>query len=408
MRRAYRFRLYPTESQSRDLSVMLESHRHLYNRCLGMKTLAYKDYRVSVAYKDWSNWFKAERKYNNWFANLNYSSGQATMHRLEGAFARFFERVKANKAAKIKGLKRPFKKVGYPKFKNEDRFNSFLFPAHGDGCRFAGNRLRIQHVGRVKVKVHRKVIGEIKTLSVKREAGKWFLVLSCEQPDPVAPKSDKPAIGIDMGLESFLTTSDGEHVSNPRFHKTALPEIRRASRKLARAKKGSKGRKKAKTKLQKVHAKITNRRRDFSHKLSRSLVGRYGLIAAESLSVGNMLKNHRLARSISDASWRAFQGTVRYKVVETGTEYVEVNPAYTSQTCSQCGILVPKDLSIRWHDCPSCGLSLHRDVNAARNILALARTGPGDGIDVVNNLKLRHRMSSCPLLPRGRPRSRRL
>ena len=379
MRRAYKFRLYPTESQSRDLGVMLESHRHLYNCCLGMKTLAYKGYRLSVAYKDQSSWFKTERRHNPWFGNLNFSSAQGTMRRLEGAFSRFFERVKANKVAKAKGLRRPFKKVGYPRFKGIDRFNSFLFPSHGDGCRLSCNRLRVQHVGRIKTRVHREVVGGIKTLSIKREAGKWFLILSCERPDPVVPKSDKPAVGIDMGLEHFLTTSDGEHVPNPRFHKVALPELRRANRRLARAKKGSRGRRKARHALQRVHARIANKRRDFSHKLSRGLVGRFGMIAAERLGVGNMLKNRRLSRSISDASWRAFLDATRYKAVEAGAEFVDVNPRMTSQTCSGCGSIVRKDLSVRWHDCPHCGLSLQRDVNAARNILALARNGPGDG-----------------------------
>lgn len=313
---------------------------------------------------------------------------------MDRAFSSFFDRVKKGQ------------KPGYPRFKNDDGFKSFLFPSHGDGIRFNGNRVRIQNVGVVKVKNHREVVGEIETLSIKRECGKWFLVLSCESEDIAIPKNTNPPVGIDMGLESFLTTSDGEHIANPRFQKKALPRLRRAGRKLSRAKKGSKRRQKAKNRLRAVHAKIANQRKDFAHKLSRNLVGRFGLIAAERLGVRNMLKNRRLARSISDAAWAASLEAVRYKAPEAGAEFVEVNPRGTSQDCSGCDVTVRKELSERWHRCPNCGLSLHRDVNAARNILkrALARTGPTNA-----NLVLQH---GCRLQqsvsPRGRSRSPRL
>lgn len=394
MRRSYKFRLYPTNTQSRDLEIMLDSHRHLYNRCLEIRSNAYKLYKISVSYADCSSWFKTERKYNNWFASLNFSSSQDTMRRLDGTFKRFFQKNKSGKRS------------GYPRFKPKDRFNSFSYPTHGDGIRLKDNKVRVSNVGVIRVKNHRDIIGEINTLSIKHEADKWFLVLSCETPDVVIPKSTNPPVGIDMGLESFLITSNGEHIDNPRFHKFALPEIRRASRKLSRAKKGSNKRKKSKKKLRKVHSKVANKRKDFIHKLSRSIVDRYGLIAMESLSTSNMLKNHRLARSISDASWRAFSDAVQYKAEEAGVEFVKVDPRYTSQVCSGCGQIVKKDLSVRWHDC-SCGLSIHRDVNAARNILALARTEPKNGTKK-HNLVLQHGKKSGSLPPRGRSGSRRL
>jgi putative transposase len=361
-----------------------------------MRNISYGCYKLGISSYDQSNWFKTERKYNPTFARINYSSAQGTMRRLDRAFASFFDRVKAGQ------------KPGYPRFKNDDGFNSFLFPSHGDGIRFNDKKKRVyvQNVGFVKVKNHRDVAGEVKTLSVKRECGKWFLILSCESEDVVVPRSTNPPIGIDVGLEHFLTTSDGEHVANPRFLKKALPKLRRANRKLARAKKGSKRRKKTKGRLKAVHAKIANQRRDFAHKLSRNLVGRFGLIAAEGLRVGNMLKNRRLARSISDAAWTASLEAIRYKAPEAGAEFVEVNPRGTSQDCSGCDATVRKELSERWHRCPKCGLSLHRDVNAARNILrrALARTGPTNA-----NLVLQHGYSlQLSVPPRGRSRSPRL
>ena len=244
-------------------------------------------------------------------------------------------------------------------------------------------------------------------MSVKREAGNWFLVLSCELEDVAIPKSTNPAAGFDSGLESFLTNSDGEHTPNPRFLKSAQAKIRKKSRKLSRAKEKSKNRKKAKLQLQKAHAKITNQRRNFGHQLSHNLVNRFGLIAAESLSIGNMLRNHRLALAISDAGWGSFWDMVRYKAINAGVEFITVDPRYTSQVCSGCGVIVQKELSERWHNCPHCGLCIHRDINAAINILALARTEPKDGVRRINPA-LQHRKQSSSMPPQGRPRSRKL
>src|SRR3990172_2179105 len=187
MRRSYRFRLYPTTNQVRDLTVMLDSHRHLYNQCLETRSLAWKDYRLGINSIPLSSWFKTERNHNHWFAALNFSSAQATMRRLDKAFIAFFDRCK--KRARRKG---------YPRFKGQDRFNSIEYPLHGGG--------------------------------------------------------------IDMGLKSFLTTSDGEHVANPRFFKEAMPELRRAGRSLARKSKGSKHRHEAKRRLQRIHVRVRNQK----------------------------------------------------------------------------------------------------------------------------------------------------
>lgn len=367
MRRAYKFRLWTNANQERELSILLETSRRLYNACLAQRKDAYESEKKSVRYVEQSTWFKAERATNPWFARLNFSSAQATMRRLDRAFANFFRRVKAKAT-----------KPGYPRFKARDRFESIEFPRHGDGIRLTENRLRVQHVGVIRVCLHRETEGEIKTLSLKREAGKWYLVVSCDLGERVVPPSTNPPVGVDLGLEAFLTTSDGERVENPRVLRAALPELRRRSRALSRKKRGGQNRRKARARVARLHARVRNLRREHHVRVARSLTRRYGLIAVEGLTVRNMVKNRRLSRAISDAGWSGFVSTLRHKAEEAGAEVVEVDPAYTSQTCPDCGTVKAKTLAERRHSCV-CGATMHRDEAAARVIFArglLARTGP--------------------------------
>jgi putative transposase len=240
----------------------------------------------------------------------------------------------------------------------------------------------VTNVGFIKVKLHRPIEGKIKTVSLKREAGRWYVVFSCDLGPVKVEPSTNPPVGIDVGIESFLTTSDGEHEPNPRYQKTALPELRRAQRSLARKRKGGKNRRKSKRKVAKIHARVKRLRREHYHQVALKLVRRYGLIAAEGLNVQGMLRSGWMSRAISDAGWSGFLETLRSKAESAGVAFVEVDARGTSQQCSACGAEVRKGLSVRWHDCGHCGLSLHRDENAARNILARglqARTGPAGG-----------------------------
>ena len=366
MRRAYKYRLFTNANQDRELGIMLESHRRLYNACLEQRKTAYETDKQTVRYGEQSAWYKAQRAENPYFARLNFSSAQATMRRLDKAFAHFFRRIKQKSD-----------QPGYPRFKGRDRFESIEFPSYGDGIRLNGNRLRVQHVGTIRVKVHRSYEGIVKTTTLKREDDKWFVVLSCDLGDIDIPKSTNPAVGIDVGLESFLTTSDGEQVTNPRYLKQELPELRRCGRAVSRKKKGGHNRRKAVKRLRRLHVRVKNLRREHHHQTALNLTRRYGLIAVERLAVDNMVKNHHLARAISDAGWSQFRSILQNKAESAGVEIVEVDPRFTSQTCSQCGQIVPKKLSERWHRC-DCGCSLHRDHNAAINILhkALAGTRP--------------------------------
>jgi putative transposase len=186
--------------------------------------------------------------------------------------------------------------------------------------------------------------GKIKTLSLKREAGKWFVVLACEVPEPAKVGNMLPAIGLDVGLTQFATTSDGEKIANPRFLKSELPELRRAQRSLCRKKKGGRNRAKQRRKVNRLHARVANLRREHQHKISNDLISRYGKIAVESLNVQGMVRNHRLARAISDAGWSSFVEVLTHKVAKTGGEVKQVSPNHTSQLCSACGQNVPR----RW------------------------------------------------------------
>jgi putative transposase len=370
VRRAFKYRLWTNATQGRELAAALETHRRLYNACLEQRKTAWEAECRSVRYADQSAWFKAQRAVNPYFARLNFSSAQATMRRLDKAFSNFFRRVKEGAA-----------KVGYPRFKGRDRFDSIEFPSYRDGCKLTGDRLYIQHVGTARVKLHRPVEGTIKTVTLKREAGKWYAVFSCDLGEVTVPPSPLPPVGIDVGLESFLTTSTGVQEPNPRYLKDALPALRRAGRAVARKNKGGGNRRKSVRRLQKVHARVRNLRREHHHQVALRLVRRHGLVAVERLNIRGMLGNGRLARAISDAGWAGFLLTLRCKAESAGVAYVEVDPRGTSQECSGCGREVLKALSDRRHDCPHCGLSLGRDHNAASNILARARrvrTEPGE------------------------------
>ena len=370
MRRAFKFRLYPSSNQARELGIMVETHRRLYNAALEQRKLAYETRGISPNYYAQANQLKDLRADDPYQARTNFSSEQATLRRLDTSYQNFFRRCK-------QGSRAP----GFPRFKGRDHFDSVTFPTYGDGIRLNDNRLRVQHVGTIRTKVHRTVEGTVKTASLVREGDKWFVVLSCDLGTVVVPPSTLPAGGIDVGLEAFLTTSDGQRIENPRYLKAEIPQLRRLQRATSRKKRGGRNRRKASRRVRVLHARVRNLRHEHHHQTALFLIRLYGLIGVEGLRVSNMLKNHSLARAISDAGWAGFVNVLRCKAERAGVEVVAVSPCGTSQECSGCGVEVPKKLGERWHTCPHCGLSLHRDENAARNILAralLARTGPTD------------------------------
>jgi putative transposase len=356
-RRTFKYRLYPNRAQFVALDAQLGEACRLYNGALQERRDAWKQARHSVSYYEQANQLKAIRADGN-LALANFSACQDVLRRVDKTFKAFFGRVKAGR------------KAGFPRFRSRRRYDSLTFPSYGDGCRLRENgRLYLQGVGNLKIKLHRPVEGRTKTVSVKREAGHWYALFSCEIEAAPLPASDD-AVGIDLGLITFATLSDDTEIANPRHARKAQARLRVAQRRVARRKRGGNGRRKAVRLLQRTHVRIQNQRADFRHKTARALVDRYGLIAVEDLNVSG-LAGSMLARSVHDAGWRSFLAKLDYKAESAGRRIVRVYPAGTTQRCCACGAHVPKTLKQRWHDCPACGLSLSRDANAAREILRL-------------------------------------
>ena len=290
--------------------------------------------------------------------------------RVDLAFKAFFRRLKAGE------------KPGYPRFRGVGRYDSFTYPQSGfrveeDGNLSGGGRLFLSKIGHVKAVIHRPLEGEVKTSTVKRTAtGKWYVTFACEVELEGLPKSKEQA-GVDVGLSSFATLNHGKKIGNPRFFRTEEKALARAQRKLNQMEKDTKERVRRRKVVSRVHERIANKRKNFAHQASRQIVNLYGFIAVEDLSVNRMNKNRCLAKSIMDAAWGEFTQKLSYKAEWAGREFVRVNPAYTSQDCSNCGYRQLVLLSQRMYHCANCNLSLDRDHNAAKNILTLGLQSRG-------------------------------
>ncbi len=364
--KTYKYRLYPTKQQKQLLADTLECCRSLYNCALEQRKVAYRQFGVSVRRLDQQAELLEIKEYFPEYKKIHSQVLQEVILRVDRSFQNFFRRLKNNE------------KPGYPRFKGYGWYDSFTYPQSGFSlsANSKGNqRLKLSKIGEIKVRLHRAVQGTIKTCTIKKELNHWYVCFSCEGEPEILPKTGK-AVGIDVGLEKFATLSDGTIINNPRFLRESEVKLKREQRKLSRKKKGSNSRKKQKTKLAKIHRKIKNQRNDFLHKESCKLVTNYDVIVFEDLRIKNMVKNHHLAQSISDASWSKFIDYTTYKAESAGRKVILVNPRNTSQTCSNCGVMVKKSLAVRTHKCPYCGLILDRDVNAAINILRRG-TRPG-------------------------------
>lgn len=364
--RTYKYRLYPTKAQKQLLADTLESCRVLYNCALEQRKIAFRQFKVSVRRLDQQAQLLEIKEYFPEYKSVYSQVLQEVILRVDKAFLNFFRRLKTSE------------KPGYPRFKGRGWYDSFTYPQSGFSLsdnRKGNQKLRLSKIGKVKVRLHRAIKGNIKTCTIKRELNNWYVCFSCEIEPEILPKTYKDA-GIDVGIEKFAALSDGTLINNPQFLRESEAKLKHEQRKLSRKKKGSNSRKKQKHKLAKLHCKIKNRRNNFLHIESRKLVRSYDVIVFEDLRIKNMLKNHHLAKSISDASWAKFIEYVSYKAESAGKKVIFVNPRGTSQICSGCGIIVKKSLSVRVHKCPYCKLEIDRDVNAAINILR-AGTAPG-------------------------------
>ena len=319
----------------------------------------YKEKRKTPSQFDLNNLLIPLKQVRPDFSRIHSQVLQNIAKRIKDGYTNFFARRKA-------GLK-----AGLPRFKKYGRYKSITYPQ--SGFKIEGNRLLLSKIGAIRIRQHRELPEKIKTLMIKRNpSGRWYACFSCMVDAQLREKPLEDA-GIDVGLHSYAVLSDGTSIENPRLYRESEKRLAYLQRRLSCKERGSRNWMKAKTKVAKVHEKVHNRRTDFLHKESRKIVDAYETVYFEELKIGNMVRNHCLAKSISDASWGRFIGMIAYKEEESGGELIKVNPRGTTQECSRCGEQVEKTLSDRTHECPSCGLIMDRDLNAALNILARGR-----------------------------------
>ena len=357
--RVFRYRLKPTKAQVTKLNEQLELCRWVYNETLAMRKNAFEQEGKSISY------FESKRMLPIWkeakpeLKTVHSQVLQDVVLRVNLAFGAFFRRVQA-------GEEDP----GYPRFKGENRYDSISYPQ--SGFSIDGNMIWLSKIGDVKFKLHRPIDGCIKRLTIRRSSTKkWYVSFLVEESHDHILDPSNEIVGIDMGIKNFAVLSDGEIVANPRFLLADEERLKKAQCKRDRLPKGSPQRRKASKAVSHLYERVTNRREDFAQQLSRQWINKYGIIVFEDLNITKMVHNHNLAKSILDAAWNKLVQYTSYKAVDAGRSVVLVNPAYTSQMCSSCGQIVKKDLSIRVHNCPCCGLSIDRDLNAAINIARL-------------------------------------
>lgn len=381
MRRAYVFRLRPTVRQHIALNACLHAHRELYNAALQERRDAYSHGKIRIYYGDQSVQLKDIRVVRPDQAVWSFSSQQATLRRLNKAFDGFFRRVKAGQTP------------GYPRFKGKARFDSVQWPKDGDGARWLPDhdRVYLQGIGQVKVTVHRQVQGRVKTIAVKRQGRRWMLVMSCDDvPANPLPATGKQ-VGIDVGVVTYATMSDGTTVDNPRWAGQEATRLQVAQQRLQRAKRGSNNRSARRETVAARHRKIANRRKDFHHKQAHRLVESYDLLAVEDLAIANMVRRVKpkpdpdnpgqflpngaraksgLNRSISDAGWGQFVSILRAKAEDAGRIWIEINPRHTSDRCEACQHAARENrVNQAEFVCQRCGHAAPADEHAARNIL---------------------------------------
>jgi putative transposase len=384
VRRSFKFRAYPTVPQEGRAVRLLRDHCDLYNAALEERREAWRRHMVSVGYGDQSAQLR-EIRMNDPLGQGRHSftAQQQTLRRLDATFRAFFRRAMANKH-----------KVGYPRFKPYQRFDQVLFVA-GDGAKWQpadGGRwahARLQGVGQLKIRQHRPVKGQVKTLQLKREGRRWYvIVVAVGAAEPLPPSGR--AVGVDVGVARFLTTSDGVVIANPRFLNTAQERIAELQRRIERTRAGSGKRARLTRMLAGEWRKVRNQRRDFHHKIARVLVDSYDVLALENLRIGNLTASARgtveepgrnvaqkagLNRSILDAGWGQFTSILVAKAESAGRRVIHVEPGYTSLDCHTCGSRCtrPRQAIVL---CPKCG-DQDADRNAACNIATRAGLGSG-------------------------------
>jgi len=362
--KAYKYKLKPSAKVIVIFESWLAVLCELYNAALQERRDAYRINHLSISRFDQDKQLPDIKKDRPDLARVHSQVVQNVLKRVAFAFDNFFRRVKEGQ------------KPGFPRFRSRPRYDSFTYTQSGFSLK--GKKLNLSKIGKVKVHLSRPIEGVIKTCTIKREADGWYVIFAVEEPKKDLAPAPKQSVGVDVGIENFAMFSDDEAapIENPQFFRRAECDLKKAQRRVSRRVRGSKRRKKAVRLLAKKHLKVKRQRRDFHFKEARKLVNQYQSITVEDLNIKGMVKNHHLAKSISDAGWGQFIMIVIYKAEEAGRVVIKVNPSYTSQECSRCGHRNEITLATRIYRCSQCGLVIHRDRNGAKRIEQKGRAAP--------------------------------